>query len=273
MEGNIPEKFIGDQARLIQIATNLVSNMLAQTDEGMVDVHCSVVNPNWSTVMLKLVVSGTDLGKSVQLLEDLQKPVPENTKEGGYEGQQLSLAIAKRLIELQNGSLSVESRASQGTSFEVNLPFKNAAKVPTKENRPLSSYGHLQGYRVLIVEDNKVNQLVVANLLRKLGMEVSTADNGMLALEEFDKKAFDLVLMDVQMPVMDGYRATAEMRRHPDSNKNDVPIIALTSSAFLTAKEKAKLFGMNDHVGKPFSPEELLEKMSACLEFCKKLEP
>ncbi len=270
MSENIPARLVGDQARLIQISTNLISNLMSQTDEGMVDVHISVVNPKWSTVMFKILVSGTDKGKSLQSLEVLQNPIQDDTELQGYESQQLSMAIAKRLIELQNGTLEVESRASMGTSFIVNLPFKNADNdKPNSNQNRLDNYSDLRGNRVLIVEDNKVNQLVVANLLRKLGMEVTTADNGLLALDEFDKNDFDLVLMDVQMPEMDGYRATAEMRRHPDQNKSDVPIIALTSSAFLTAKEKAKLFGMNDHVGKPFSPEELLERISSCLAYCK----
>ncbi|MEM9823812.1 MAG: response regulator, partial [Bacteroidota bacterium] len=108
-------------------------------------------------------------------------------------------------------------------------------------------------------------------MLRKLGIEIVTADNGLEALDAFSVSYFDLVLMDIQMPKMDGYRATAEIRKSTDPRKRDVPIIALTASAFLTEKEKAKLFGMNDHVGKPFGPEDLLEKISNCLKVYKQV--
>ena len=133
------------------------------------------------------------------------------------------------------------------------------------------SFQHLEGNRILLVEDNKINQLVVAKLLRKLNIDVVTADDGLEALEAINKMYFDLVLMDIQMPKMDGYRATAEIRKNTDPRKRDVPIIALTASAFLTEKEKAKLFGMNDHVGKPFGQEDLLEKISDCLDVHKKV--
>ena len=133
-----------------------------------------------------------------------------------------------------------------------------------KENDS-GSYDQLAGNRILLVEDNKINQLVVSNMLKKLKIEVVTADNGLEALDEFAKQYFDLILMDIQMPKMDGYRTTAEIRKSSDPKKREVPIIALTASAFLTAKEKAKLFGMDDHVGKPFGPEDLLEKISSCL--------
>ncbi len=106
---------------------------------------------------------------------------------------------------------------------------------------------------------------MVAKMLTRHGMSVITADDGFAALEQVEKHDFDLILMDIQMPEMDGYRATAEIRNHDDPAKRMIPIIALTSSAFLSEKEKAVLFGMNDHVGKPFSPDELLEKISACL--------
>ena len=125
----------------------------------------------------------------------------------------------------------------------------------------LSSSGH----RILVVEDNKINQIVVAKMLTKIGMQVVTANNGLEALTEIKAQNFDLILMDIQMPKMDGYRATSEIRKMSDPMKRDVPIIALTASAFLTEKEKAKLFGMNDHVGKPFSPEDLMEKIKMCL--------
>jgi CheY-like chemotaxis protein len=102
-------------------------------------------------------------------------------------------------------------------------------------------------------------------MLVRLGIDVVSADNGIEALEILNNRTFDLCLMDIQMPKMDGYRATAEIRKHVNPTVREIPVIALTASAFLSEREKAKLFGMNDHVGKPFAPEELLEKITNCL--------
>jgi CheY-like chemotaxis protein len=205
-----------------------------------------------------------------QLLKQLFQAPPEKDVYESYEGRYLSLAITKKLIELQNGKFDIRCRDG-GVVYSVSLKFKVVkAKQKAAQKPPEPNYSHLTGKRILVVEDNKINQLVVAKLLKKLNVEVTTADNGEEALKAFEQENFDLVLMDIQMPVMDGYRATKEIRRLPDEWKRDVPIIALTASAFLTEKEKAQLFGMNDHVGKPFSPDELLEKVSACLEMCRK---
>jgi CheY-like chemotaxis protein len=117
----------------------------------------------------------------------------------------------------------------------------------------------------LVVEDNKVNQMLVVNMLKKKGMIVSAANDGLEGLEAVQMKDFDLILMDIQMPRMDGYRAVAEIRRLKEPSKSTLPIIALTASAYVTEKEKAQLFGMTDHIGKPFSPEEMIEKISRVL--------
>jgi CheY-like chemotaxis protein len=219
-----------------------------------------------------ITVQDTGDGIDPGQLYDIFNKFSENSDENmfdGYANTGLGLAITKRLIDLQNGKIEVESAAGHGTKFTVLLPYKI---IKTSERKANSSFGDdsrkhedLAGNRILLVEDNKINQLVVANMLKKLGIEVVTADNGLEALDEFAKQYFDLVLMDIQMPKMDGYRTTAEIRKSSDPRKREVPIIALTASAFLTAKEKAKLFGMNDHVGKPFGPEDLLEKISSCL--------
>jgi CheY-like chemotaxis protein len=195
----------------------------------------------------------------------------EEESAGDISPRQLSLAITKRLVELQHGRLEIENIFGEATRFTVLMPFKKAFSVQNNVIQlDLTDYSQLQGAKVLVVEDNKINQLVVAKILARNGMEVLTADNGFLALEMVESNNFDLILMDIQMPEMDGYRTTAEIRNHPSSIKQNVPIIALTSSAFLTEKEKAVLFGMNDHVGKPFSPEELLEKIISCLQVNKK---
>ena len=273
IDKKIPEELMGDPTRLNQIMTNLIGNAIECTEEGSVDVSVVLSELANKNASLVLKVSDSGEGMDTEKLEEMFREFSRNPKDifEGYENADLGLAITKRLVDLQNGKIEVDSSPENGTTFTVFLPFRvpeaNELKKETKADA--SSYSHLAGNKILLVEDNRINQLVVAKMLRKLGIEITTADNGFEALEAFEHSYFDLVLMDIQMPGMDGYRATAEIRKSMDSRKRDVPIIALTASAFLTEKEKAKLFGMNDHVGKPFGPDDLLEKISNCLHVYK----
>ncbi len=155
--------------------------------------------------------------------------------------------------------------AEEGTVFSVELPFKKAVQQSKTPISAAERAAALEGKYILVAEDNKINQLVVQKMLQKAGAVVVTADDGVAALEAFKHGYFDLILMDIQMPKLDGYRTVAEMRQSDDATKKATPIIALTASAYLTDKDKAELFQMNDHIGKPFSPEELLEKVISSL--------
>ena len=287
VDSRIPENVIGDPVRLDQIMTNLVSNAVKHTEKGTVevDVKLDQLNKKDATVIIK--VTDTGVGMKPEVLEEMFKKFDSQSNDifEGYGSSGFGLVITKRLVDLQNGNIEVNSKMGEGTAITMHLPFKVAiangikstpnTAVASTANTTASAkdkinletkFGHLSGNRILLVEDNKINQLVVAKLLRKLNIDVVTADNGLEALEAIDKIYFDLILMDIQMPKMDGYRATAEIRKNPDERKRETPIIALTASAFLTEKEKAKLFGMNDHVGKPFGQEDLLDKINDCLE-------
>ncbi|MEO1258074.1 MAG: response regulator [Bacteroidota bacterium] len=273
-DAKIPELLMGDDARLRQILTNLLTNTFKHTKEGHVKVYMSLFELKAREIMLKLVIEGTDGGVDRRTIEEMFKPHHTgNSVYEGFDGQQFSLAITKRLVELQNGKIDVDVEEGHKTTFSVLLPFKLVLdRLSTKKEAALPTYHNFSGTHILVVEDNKINQLVVAKMLKKLGMQVTLASQGFEALELVETNDFDLILMDIQMPEMDGYRATAEIRRHLVESKRDVPIIALTASAFLTEKEKAVLFGMNDHVGKPFSPGELTEKIYKCLKAYKNEE-
>ncbi|MFT7452965.1 MAG: CheY-like chemotaxis protein/anti-sigma regulatory factor (Ser/Thr protein kinase), partial [Patescibacteria group bacterium] len=280
VDRKIPENLIGDPTRLNQIISNLVSNAVKYTDEGSVNVDVALDELNNQNAMLKLTITDTGNGISPDRLNEMFRKFADESSDDifdGYATAGLGLVITKRLVDLQNGNIEVTSAEGKGTTFTLLLPFKvgvgrpSAKKVAGRKNeKGEKTYSQLENNKILLVEDNAINQLVVAKMLSKLGMEVVTANNGLLALEAYDKEYFDLVLMDIQMPEMDGYRTTAEIRKNADPRKRDVPIIALTASAFLTEKDKAKLFGMNDHVGKPFGPEDLLDKMTNCLAVYKK---
>ena len=268
LNDNVPENIIGDPIRLNQVMTNLIGNSFDNTEEGRIDVKVEVLHETSTESTFKIEIEDTGQGMSKEQIDQIFKQMKpgESTEDNfeGYDTATMGLFIAKRLVELQNGKIEMNSYQGKQTIVTVYLPFKNVNAKSTKKMispEMLSSSGH----RILVVEDNKINQIVVAKMLTKIGMHVVTANNGLEALDEIKVQNFDLILMDIQMPKMDGYRATAEIRKMADPMKRDVPIIALTASAFLTEKEKAKLFGMNDHVGKPFSPEDLMEKIKMCL--------
>ncbi|NNE29060.1 MAG: response regulator, partial [Saprospiraceae bacterium] len=281
-DSKLPGALMGDPTRLNQIISNLVSNAINYSEEGEVNVDVSLHNLDNRDATLLITIQDSGNGIPEEKLEEMFRKFDRNNQDifEGYAGSGLGLAITKRLVDLQNGKIEAHSTEGIGTTFTIYLPYKMADEqydIPSaftgnQEPREKGDFSHLSGQKILLVEDNKINQLVVAKLLRKLGIEVVPTENGVEALEAFDESYFDLVLMDIQMPIMDGYRTTAEIRKSSDPRKRDVPIIALTASAFLTEKEKAKLFGMNDHVGKPFGPEELLEKISACLAVYKNIK-
>ncbi len=268
-DSQIPRKLLGDDARVYQVLSNLLTNCLDNTEEGMIRTEVFLEEQKGREVLVRFVIESSDGGIEQSNLPSISHQLVEaDTSFEGKDNRLLKLAITKRLIELQHGRLQIENVYGEATRFTVLLPFKLAlAQQNNIIQLDLNDHSHLHGSHILLVEDNKINQLVVAKMLRSHGMSVVTADNGLEALEHIEEQDFDLVLMDIQMPEMDGYRTTAEIRNMESPSKQNVPIIALTSSAFLTEKEKAVLFGMNDHVGKPFSPDELLEKISACLEF------
>ncbi len=271
IDTKVPEILTGDPVRLNQILTNLISNSLSYTDNGQINTKVSLFQLNDRNVTLEIIIEDNGRGIEKAKLEEMFRKFTRDPEADIYEGfntSGLELAITKRLVDLQNGRIEASSELGKGTIFKVYLPYvipSSTAKLEQKTDKNLVPYHYLVGKKILVVEDNKINQLVVRKMLTKLGVLVSTANNGLEALDQVNETYFDLILMDIQMPKMDGYRATAEIRKSDNPMIANVPIIALTASAYLTEKDKAQLFGMNDHVGKPFGPEELMDKISQCL--------
>jgi len=262
----IPTVLDGDSARINQIFNNILSQAMDNTERGMIDMQVVLEDYNTTSAKLRIKVRDTGHGLEKELLD---KMFQETNKEGdvfeGYQRNSIGLNMAKRLVEIQNGKIDIKSTVGEGTLYSVILPFKINKRIEEEAVLVEEVENSLEGINILIVEDNKINQLVVAKMLNDKGIQTVTADNGAEALQEVKMHHFDLILMDIQMPIMDGYKATSEIRAMEDTTKSEVPIIALTASAFLSELEKAKLFGMNEHVGKPFSPEELMEKINACM--------
>ncbi|MCC6726322.1 MAG: response regulator, partial [Saprospiraceae bacterium] len=267
IDAQIPEKLMGNEARFHQILFNLFQNCCETTDSGLIQMALLFEAENEKEIILKLIVETTDGGVERKLINYDAEAAINDAWNDNFENWTLSLAMTKKMVELQHGRLMVENVFGEATKFTVLLPFRKLS-AHTADMHPSDTFDRsvLSGNVILLVEDNKINQVIVSKMLRKYGMTIVTADNGAVALDKLEHGRFDLVLMDIQMPVMDGYRATTEIRNHANRALRKLPIIALTSSAYLTEKEKAFLFGMNDHVGKPFSPDELLEKIAACLQ-------
>jgi CheY-like chemotaxis protein len=254
----IPTQLSGDAVRLNQVVSKLLQYLPVSADNQVVTLSVMHGERTSQELQLNIGIAGldtTDL-KNMAWLTNHKNP-DFDTALDEERAKTFSLAMVQRLVEMQGGTLQHD-----GQTISMVLPFQPEAKLPGMENLSKEVItSTITGKRILVVEDNKINQLVVSNLLKSHGALIVTADDGMIALDQMEKNTFDLVLMDIQLPKLDGYRATAAIRKMPDAQKSKVAIVALTASAYLTDKDKAELFQMDDHIGKPFSPEELLQKM------------
>ncbi|HEX4887987.1 MAG TPA: response regulator [Luteibaculaceae bacterium] len=260
----IPEWVVGDSGRLWQILMNLTSNAVKFTRLGQVTVKSELVLLDSDNAEVNFYVSDTGVGISPDKIASIFDPFTQaeasTTREFGGTG--LGLTIVKHLVELQDGTIIVQSKLGQGSTFRVNMRFR-VGSLPEEinEQRRLQlkqAEQALAGMQVLLVEDNAVNRRLVEVMLAPYGVVMSTATNGVEALDLLKLQKFDLVLMDIQMPIMDGYTTTQRIRQ---DLRLSVPIMALTAHALAAEQKKCLNLGMNDFVSKPIRKEELLVKM------------
>lgn len=253
----IPDELIGDPARITQILNNLVGNAVKFTSKGKISFSVRAVNLNTDSCMLEFSVSDTGIGIPENKINDIFNSFTQAsssiTREFGGTG--LGLAITKKLLQIMNSDISVESKEGFGSSFTFNLDLPVAKKleitpfVPAENNSNL-----LNGYKILVVEDNVINVKVVTKFLSKWGAQFDVSENGEIAVQMSKKEKYDVILMDLQMPVMDGYQATEEIRKYDLIT----PIIAVTAEVLQEKKHKIIDMRWNGIVIKPFKPEELL---------------
>ncbi len=268
IDEKIPAIIIGDAVRLNQILLNLTGNAIKFTEEGEVKIIAKLLKDDGKNTMIWFSVQDTGIGiqqnKLDTIFESFAQVNAKTTRK--YGGTGLGLTIAKQLIEQQGGTISVSSKVNEGSTFSFTLTFKKQLKQH-KENKesilPLSSFSHpdLYSMLVLVVDDNKVNQRVAALTLQKWNAKVELADSAKMAFEKLKKQKFDLILMDVTMPEIDGFEATMFIRKKMPSPISKIPIIAMTASALIGDREKCISVGMNEYVSKPFNPEELYTKI------------
>ena len=266
IDPEVPYTIKGDPLKLKQILINLIGNSIKFTDQGFIKLSVRVIERNNLDYVLSFSVEDTGIG----IPEDKLGTIFSSFTQLGYdmakpEGTGLGLTISKQLVELLGGTINVKSKIGDGTTFKVVLKYKMAeTQLPdnTKEdafNFKVDDIGHR---RVLIVEDKPLNQLVAKEMLMKWWpiMDIDVADNGRIAVGKIELHQYDLVLMDVQMPEMDGYEATRHIRKMPLPTCQ-VPIIAMTAFASTGEVDKCLEAGMNDYISKPFEPRQLYDKI------------
>jgi PAS domain S-box-containing protein len=262
----VPRVIIGDPLRLNQVLLNLLSNAVKFTKRGGIEVKVNRTEEDADTVTLQFAVIDTGIGIRKNKLSDIFETFTQASSDitRKFGGTGLGLAIAKQLVELQNGKISVKSELNKGSEFSFILRFRKSAQAVLKRrNRPgpanAANQVSLKFAKILVVEDNLVNRQLVRKLLENYGMEVDTATNGKVALRKIAVNDYHLVLMDLQMPVMDGYEATRRIRS--EFAHKDVPIIAVTAHALKGEADKCLEAGMNDYLSKPINPDDLFVKI------------
>ena len=243
-----------------QVLYNLLGNAEKFTESGTITLEVEQVEREHE-LDLAFHVRDTGIGISADKVDAIFNEFSQENRETKlkYGGTGLGLAITKKIVELLNGQITVKSQKNVGSTFTVRLCLKNTGKpIRILENTSLAIENTS---RILVVEDNVMNQNYISRLLGGQGLQFEIADNGQIAFDLCKKMAFDLIFMDISMPVMDGYETTIKIRNSNTSNK-DTPIVALTASALSTKKSKAFDVGMNDYMTKPFTPFELKAKLA-----------
>ena len=267
---DLPEYFVGDKLRIIQIITNLLSNAVKFTPSGgsvTLTVKLLESLPE-DTVSVYIEVADTGIGVSPEKLEKLFNPFEQAEKSTAvtYGGTGLGLTIFKRIAEMMGGSVGVSSEVGKGSAFYCDIKLKRGIADGAMNNAGFSAGGQatFSGCRLLLAEDNDINREIAQELLKVLKAEIDCAVNGKEALDMFcaNSDRYDLILMDIQMPVMDGLQATREIRECGATGAGTVPIIAMTANAFAENVAECMEAGMNDHISKPINSGEMLQKIA-----------
>ena len=262
-DASIPETLSGDCVRLEQVLLNLLNNAIKFTEQGQISLTTRLLDNNGPDCQVQFVVEDSGIGMDAATIERLFQSFSQadSSIQRRYGGTGLGLAISKQLIEMMGGQISVQSVPGKGSSFTFNVTLKavsaseKANETQVDSSRPERALEH----SILLVDDNKVNLKVANAMLRKLGFQhIDNVENGQQAVEQFQKKKFDLILMDCEMPVMDGFQATREIRDiEKQQNQQPIPIIALTAHVLPEFLEKARSSGMNDSLAKPVKKEAI----------------
>jgi PAS domain S-box-containing protein len=266
LEVNIPDDLVtsasGDPTRIRQVLSNLVSNAIKFTDRGHVTVTAAQEPHGVDGIQLRVTVADSGIGISAEHQEAIFEPFAQgdSSTTRRFGGSGLGLSISRRLVEMLGGRLTVESKPGLGSSFTMWVPLARACPVVVAAVATTSDHA-VMPLRILVVEDNAINQLVLQTMLSNLGHHVELAENGGEAVGLVEEHTYDVILMDCQMPVMDGYAATAAIRTLP-GDAGRTPIVALTASAMPADKQRCLDAGMDDYLSKPVNQSDLVTTMT-----------
>jgi CheY-like chemotaxis protein/HPt (histidine-containing phosphotransfer) domain-containing protein/anti-sigma regulatory factor (Ser/Thr protein kinase) len=255
----------GDPYRLSQVLNNILSNALKFTNEGHITIATRVTERNEEWVVAEVTISDTGIGIDKRHLQTIFEPFEQADAATSrkYGGTGLGLAICKNMIEMQNGELLVKSEEGKGSAFTIRIPYY--LSIEAMQENEISQeidYKSLGPKKVLVAEDVELNQYLARHILESWDFEVVIVGNGREAVETLEQYSFDCILMDVQMPEMDGIEATQHIRRLADPVKAGIPIIALTANALKGDSEKYIAAGMSDYLAKPFDEARLFRVIS-----------
>lgn len=242
-DSNIPDVLLGDAVRLHQIILNLMSNAIKFTNKGSVTVNVDLVSETENEVAIKFAVADTGIGVKPSQIDKIFENFQQETSSTSriFGGTGLGLAIVKQLVEAQNGTIEVKSTVNVGSTFSFTLKFEKTTSDAVLESEIMEQNTDSKDTKILVVEDMELNQLLMKTLLDDFGFECEIAANGKLAIEELQQKEFDIVLMDLQMPEMNGFEATNYIRK---TLKLNLPIIALTADVTTIDLSKCREVGM-----------------------------
>lgn len=260
-DSTIPDVLEGDAIRLNQIFLNLISNAIKFTPEGKINISTRNLAEDDENITIEFSVTDTGIGIENENLEKIFENFQQahNQTSRIFGGTGLGLAIVKKLVEAQGGNIRVESEVNKGSTFSFILTFKKTNKEPLYDNETIELVDYpIDKIKILVVEDVKLNQFLMKTLLNEFGFENDSAENGKVAIEKLEKNKYDIILMDLQMQIMNGFEATDYIR---NKLKLQTPIIALTADVTTVDLEKCKALGMNDYITKPIDDCLLYSKI------------
>ncbi|MES2455487.1 MAG: ATP-binding protein [Bacteroidota bacterium] len=266
IDQDLPDAVKGDPVRLGQILTNLISNAVKFTKEGKVTIIASFNKKTEAHTTIDFEIIDTGIGiaedKLEHIFDSFTQAASDTTRKFGGTG--LGLTITKKLLELMGSQINVKSKPNQGSEFYFSLDMKNSDMqfLRTDAHPHELETKSLKGVKLLIAEDNAINVILAKQYMFLWDVECDVAENGEIALTLAQTNDYDMILMDLQMPEMDGYQTTIAIRQLADEKYKKLPIIALTASAMLDIKDQAFIVGMNDYISKPFNPDELYKKIA-----------
>ncbi len=264
-DSRIPEVLLGDSVRLHQIIMNLVSNAVKFTEKGKISLSVRLIDEDDEKVIVEFAISDTGVGIPTEKLEKIFENFQQASSNTSriYGGTGLGLAIVKQLVEHQGGTVKVKSVVGKGSTFSFVLSFAKTTESVESEAEIMEFDKVLHEVKVLVVEDIVLNQLLMKTVLDDFGFETDIASNGKLALEKLRANSYDIILMDLQMPEINGFEATEYIRK---TMKSNIPIIALTADVTTVDLKKCKAVGMDDYIAKPVDERLLYTKMVSSLK-------